>query len=115
MGWICHICDTYNQEKDNQCFVCGQGRLSVATVAKPARGRKKKKDKHWDVCNYIFNLCRAVFFICVSVAVVALVISLISKVTTGSLSDIAICAKECFRKVKPEWLKYGLIILLGGF
>lgn len=114
MGWVCHICDTYNKEKDNQCFVCGQGRLSVTTVAKPIRGRKKK-DKHWDVCNYIFSLCKVVFFICVSVAVAALVISLISKVTTGTLSDIVVCAKRCFQKVEPKWLKFGFMILLGGF
>lgn len=114
MGWICHICDSYNKEKDNQCFVCGQGRLTVAAVSKPVHQRKKH-DRHGEICNRICRVCKGVFFTGVSVAMLAVVIALISKVVTGSLGDIGVCAAKCFEKIDPEWLKIGLVILLGGF
>lgn len=91
MTWKCDICDTYNEEHQMECYVCGQSRSKVSIREGKIRAREERIKKINDyIYHYGYRSCLTAFIIGLSLSLIVIVLSLIMKISNGAVGELVV-------------------------
>lgn len=89
MSWKCDICDSYNEESSQKCYVCGQPRSIESIIESKWRKRKERNAHIKEVTSKtLYAVLRALFILGLSISLIVIVVILIIKIIEGSEGDI---------------------------
>lgn len=98
MTWKCDICDTYNDEHQMECYVCGQSRSEVSIREGKIRAREERvKRINNSIYHYGYMSCLTVFIIGLSLSLIVIVLSLIMKISNGAVGEVVVNFINVFR------------------
>lgn len=89
MNWICDCCSSVNEERETECFVCGEPRSAAAVREAKRRAREEKLEARLRAMHtYLTITGRVLFVSSASVLSLAILVALVLKVRNGSMGDI---------------------------
>ena len=89
MSWRCDICDTYNEEAERQCYVCGQPRSAESIREGKIREREERAIRvSQSIYNKGYAVARVVFILGLSLAVLVASIALIMRLSSGNIGGL---------------------------
>ncbi len=118
MGWRCDICDSYNEESNLQCYVCGQERSRESILEGKLRARRERSEKiKKTVADVGSKMLSGLFIAGVVCGVTAVFFMLAGKISGGGLGDItdniSAVAKNAFYGAADNSIK-NVTALFGG-
>ena len=123
MSWKCEVCDTYNDDSQKSCFVCGTKRSAravketrkikrderAALKARKKASESERSERSIAIENKIINrlsgISLALFYISVAAVFIAAGIALIIHLVNGSLQEILdIMTRNILPRFKENFL-----------
>jgi len=90
VSWKCDICDTYNEERETACYVCGQARSAASIREGKIRAREERILRINNAiykCGY--SISKGIFLVGLLSSLVVIVIATIIKISQGDIGGIA--------------------------
>lgn len=89
MSWKCDICDSYNEERSHQCYVCGQPRSAESIREGKARAKEEKIARiNNGIYKNAYGISKTVFISGLTISLITIVVAIIIKIVNGQLDDI---------------------------